>query len=164
MDRQAHRGSEHGMTVKLPLTRAPRRSTSARLVLAAHVQEADYQHTIESALTRRHWSFIHVRKAQLQGNWQTPASKGFPDLLALRGPYQIACELKRDGRYPTPAQRLWLHRFAAVPGCLTWVLRPGDRWDDVSGWLDKPQTAPRIYGWTPQTSHACDTDTESESR
>ncbi len=132
-------------------TTAPKR-LPGRLTLSQRVLEGDFEATVEAALAIRGWQFVHLVPARVGNRTLTAMSKrstpGFPDLLALRRGWQIAAELKVDGRYPTPAQRTWLTLFAAQPRTLVWVLRPGDAWGDVARWLDRPEDAPAIYGWS----------------
>lgn len=124
-------------------------------------QESAWQTTWQEALDGTGWTWLHVRPAILpakgtggKGRWLTPTTKGFPDLLALRDGHLLVVELKIDGRYPAPAQRVWLELFALVPGSLVWVSRPGDQWDDIAGWLQRPDLAPRLYGWEPASAKA----------
>lgn len=92
---------------------------------------------------------VPQRGAEGRGKWLTPATKGFPDLLALRGGHLLVVELKKDSEYPKPAQRVWLELFHLVPGALVWVSRPSDPWPDLTRWLQRPGEAPRLWGWEP---------------
>jgi len=54
---------------------------------------------------------------------------GFPDLVLIRRPRLVVVECKRDGEYPSDAQRGWLDAFAACE-IETYLWRPSD-WADV---------------------------------
>lgn len=125
-----------------------------------HVREDEYQVTLVGALEAARWAVNHTRRAREKRKgrhgqrgedvWLTPTSSpGWPDLVALRGPWLLACEVKQDTNYPTPEQRGWLERFLLVPGALVWVARPRDPWDRVSHWIQHPEDAPRVWGWQP---------------
>ncbi|MET8278225.1 VRR-NUC domain-containing protein [Micromonospora sp. NPDC005174] len=70
----------------------------------------------------------HFRAGMTQaGRWVTAVQgdgKGYPD-LTLAGTRVMVRELKDDGKYPTPDQRLWLAAFERA-GTDVGVWRPKD--------------------------------------
>jgi hypothetical protein len=60
----------------------------------------------------------------------------------------IACEVKSDAGKLIDEQQAWLERFARLPFCRTWVLRPADPWEPITEWLHRPEDAPASFGWT----------------
>lgn len=92
------------------------------------------------ALAQLHkWKVAHFRAAMTRGGrWVTPVQgdgAGFPDLLMVRERDRrvLAVELKVGRNKPTPGQREWLARFAAV-GVAAAVWRP-EMWDEIEGVL-----------------------------
>lgn len=111
--------------------------------------ETEWQRTLVGALNTFGWHHMHVRRTVGRGKqWTTSTSaKGWPDLVALRGPWLVAIEVKTDVGKITPEQIEWLHRFSLLAGGRAWVIRPGDDWDTIVGWLRNPADAPRCHGW-----------------
>lgn len=60
--------------------------------------------------------------------WRTPVtSKGFPDLLLMRGPELVILELKSETGKTTPEQDAWLDRWRKVSSArYVGVCRPRD--------------------------------------
>lgn len=113
------------------------------------LSEAEFQATFVQALGVMGWAHCHVRRSIGKGRrWMTATSAiGWPDVLALRGPWLLAVELKSDAGKLTEEQVQWLGRFALLPHARTWVLRPSDPWDPITRWLQRPEEAPPTFGW-----------------
>ena len=54
---------------------------------------------------------------------------GFPDLTMVRHGRLIFAELKKDGAYPTPEQRRWLHELKRASQKV-YLWRPSD-WREI---------------------------------
>jgi hypothetical protein len=123
----------------------------------ARVSEKDYTRQVTEMLELFKWSTCHVFPLMdSHGVHRTPTTaRGWPDVLALRGPYVIAAELKGyssrgDRGRLRPEQLAWLRRWAQVPTARAWVLDPVDpAFETLVSWARDPLTAPRIYGWNP---------------
>lgn len=117
---------------------------------APKASEADWQRTVEGALTNLGWSWQHVRRTRgRHGEWTTSTSHaGWPDLVALRGALILSIELKSETGSPTDEQLEWLARFARLIGGRAWIVTPVDpEWDTFVRWLRDPEHAPRRHGW-----------------
>lgn len=115
-------------------------------------EEKAFQGTVVSALELYGYEGTHIFPlVDRSGNWRTPTtSPGWPDLVYLRPPRQLAIEVKLDGAPLPEHQRAWLSLFAGVPCCRAWVVRPSTpTWPTFCGWLRRPATAPNAYGFEP---------------
>lgn len=91
--------------------------------------ETQFQARVIQAARLYGWLVHHCRPVQIgPGRWATPiqGDAGFPDLCLARGGVVLLVELKADGKYLAPAQKLW--RDAAGDRWRLW--RPRD-WDEV---------------------------------
>lgn len=99
--------------------------------------ETPLLHTLIDTAPTFGWLAYHALPATMSsGRFITPylGDKGFPDLVLVHPVGGILFrELKGEGHYPTPAQRLWLTRIeqAAKVGVTTGVWRPRDLQDAV---------------------------------
>lgn len=118
---------------------------------AAPVSERDWQRTLVEMLDTFGWTHTHTYPLRTQHGWRTgTTSKGFPDLLCVRGPWVLGIEAKTDKGRATPEQLDWLARFAEIPTGRGWLLRPSDNIDDLARWLTRPGDSPRVHGFTPR--------------
>jgi Holliday junction resolvase len=76
---------------------------------------------------------------------------GWPDLVALKGEYVLAIEVKATKGVVGPQQIEWLERFAAIPTGLAWLLSPKADWQSVINWMHDPSKAPKIHGFVPSS-------------
>ena len=83
------------------------------------------------------WRTLHLRPGlNRRGKWQTAVQgdgAGFPDLLLLKGPWQIAAELKVDKNESRPEQTAWLEAFAET-GAFSYCWRP-EMWNEIEAVL-----------------------------
>jgi hypothetical protein len=99
--------------------------------------EAEFQRQVTDLAEILGWTWVHHRPAQTAHGWRTPVSgplgKGWPDLIMSRGPRLLACELKAQGKKPTPEQVsvLTVLRDAGVE---THVWQPSD-FDEIQAAL-----------------------------
>lgn len=71
------------------------------------------------------WKAMSIQRA-VAGQWQTPASKGFPDLMLVKaGQPIIFAELKRELGRVTPEQTEWLELLSTT-GAIAGVWRPSN--------------------------------------
>lgn len=118
----------------------------------ARVSERDWQKTLVVLLETLGWHVNHVFPLQTKHGWRTgTTASGWPDLVALRGPWLVAIEVKSDKGKAEPDQLIWLQRFALLPCARSWILRPADSVQAVARWLRDPESAPRVHGWQPTT-------------
>ena len=78
---------------------------------AGKISEAELQNAIIQYARLCGWLCAHFRPAQMRsGRWATAmqGDPGFPDLTLVRGERLVFCELKAQGRKPTPEQETWL--------------------------------------------------------
>lgn len=112
--------------------------------------EREWQATLVDLLHTFGYIVEHTYPLRTEHGWRTGSTlRGKPDLVALRVPRLLAIECKRDGEYPTPAQRAVLTLYANVPCARAWVLRPGDDFDAIVAWVRHPAKAPHHYGFDP---------------
>jgi Holliday junction resolvase len=120
----------------------------------SHLSERQWQSTITKRLTEEGYRHQHVYRLRTSdGNWRTSTTaKGWPDIVALRGPYLLAIECKGPAGRIEPGQIEWLESFAEIPTGRGWLLAP-DRtdWQALADWIHDPEHAPRRYGWDPET-------------
>lgn len=93
------------------------------------MNESDFQRRVIDTARRNGWLVYHPLPAMnRRGRYTTPmvGDPGFPDLVIARPGRVMFRELKVDGRYPAPAQRIWLR---ALPDARVW--RPRDFETDV---------------------------------
>lgn len=111
--------------------------------------EKEWQRTLIDTLEFFGWAVNHMRPAMnQQGDWRTAYSApGWPDLVALRGQWLIAIEVKGETTRVQRNQREWLGRFAQLRGGRAWILRPQDSWDSIVHWIRHPEEAPKAYGF-----------------
>jgi len=106
-------------------------------VTAATVREVDWQRTVCETLDVKGWTWNHTRRS-IGGKgkgWVTATTlKGWPDLVAWRGPRLLFIELKADSGRLTAEQQVVLVELqtvaAANPHVGVHVWRPRD-WDRV---------------------------------
>lgn len=75
------------------------------------------------------WRTMHVRPARTVRGWRSPVQgdgKGFPDLLAIRGPRLVVAELKSAKGRLSGEQEEWLDDWRDIPGAEVFVWRPAD--------------------------------------
>ena len=92
---------------------------AARRLLDEAVTEAELQANVLELAGRLGWLSYHTHDSRR-------SAAGFPDLVLVRGDRLVFAELKRERRYPTPAQRHWLAALAAVTTVSAHLWRPSD--------------------------------------
>jgi Holliday junction resolvase len=92
------------------------------------VTEDTWQGQVEDLLTIYGWSAYHDLSGQTSGN----SGRGFPDLVAIRGPELIALELKKMSGRTTREQVAWIKRFNGVETSAAYVVKPNQ-----IAWLEK---------------------------
>ena len=115
--------------------------------------ERPWQRTLVEALETFGYAVQHIYPLRTKNQgWRTSTTaKGWPDLVAIRGQWLIAIEVKGETTRIEDEQRAWLMRFAGLGSqhVRTWVLRPTDDWGQIAAWIASPGLAPRIFGWSP---------------
>lgn len=100
------------------------------LFLPANLSERAFQRTVLRYAKACGWKAFHASRAMYkQGQWCTPYGgdgKGFPDLLLLRPPRLVVCELKTRTGTIRPEQREWLNLFRGIPYAEVYLWRPSD--------------------------------------
>jgi len=99
----------------------------------AAVSEATFQRQVEDLLTIHGWATFHDLTGKTSGN----AAKGFPDIIAIRGPRLIALELKTQNGRVTAEQTEWIARFDRVETTDAHIVRPAD-FDVLEARLRRP--------------------------
>ncbi len=105
-------------------------------VVAAHMSEDHLVGNVVALAGALGWLTHHCRPAHTARGWRTPiqGTAGFPDLILLRGGWQIAAECKTQTGRLTPTQVTWRTAYetlAEVPGggVRYFVWRPVDLLD-----------------------------------
>lgn len=97
------------------------------------------------------WASCHTYPLRTEHGWRTgTTAKGWPDLVALRGEFVVAIEVKSDTGRPTALQLDWLERFALLGSGRAWLVSPSLDTQLLASWLQYPQRAPSRYGFTTQ--------------
>lgn len=110
--------------------------------------EREYQRTIVDLLGATGWEHSHTYPLRTQHGWRTGTTAvGWPDLVALRGPWIVAIEVKSDTGRATTQQLDWLRRFAALDSGLAWLVAPSLDIQTLARWLQYPQLAPAVHGY-----------------
>lgn len=89
--------------------------------------EDDLKKSVLDLCKLLHLRTAHFRAAKTAKGYRTPVEgdgKGWPDLIIV-GRRLIVRELKQDGKYPTPEQRVWIAALEAA-GVDIAVWRPAD--------------------------------------
>lgn len=84
-----------------------------------HVKEDLLEQRILDLCALLHLRTMLINRAVVRGRYVTPykgTGKGWPDLTVVGPGGMLFRELKQDGKYPTPEQRLWLAALAAAGG------------------------------------------------
>jgi Holliday junction resolvase len=84
------------------------------------VTEATWQRQVEDLLTVHGWSAFHDLSGKTSGN----CARGFPDLIAIRGPELLVLELKKMSGRATREQVAWIERFDGVEASEAYVVKP----------------------------------------
>lgn len=116
------------------------------------VTERDWQQTITDTLTMLGYLVCHVFPLQTSKGWKTPTSiRGWPDITAVGRGHILFVEVKGE-RTPVTAEQLQVLEVLATPECArSWIVRPTDDYDTIAGWIARPATSPRRFGWTDDT-------------
>lgn len=107
----------------------PARLTPEQRALRA-ITERQWQGTVEKLMTAHGWTWWHAPDnrpivAKSGRRYVQNVRAGFPDLLAVKGAWIIAAELKRETGKTTEEQDDALAKLAAA-GVETFVWRPSD--------------------------------------
>lgn len=114
----------------------------------AATPEREFHSSITDLLTMLGWASCHTYPLQTRHGWRTgTTATGWPDLVALRGPYVVAIEVKSDTGKPTDDQLVWLARFAALDSGRGWLVDPSLSMQTLAKWLQHPDRAPRSFGY-----------------
>jgi Holliday junction resolvase len=120
----------------------------ARPSRAAVTPERDYQRTIVELLDALGWASCHTYPLRTEHGWRTgTTAKGWPDLVALRGEYVVAIEVKSDTGRVQPEQLTWLQLFAELGSGRAWIVSPRLDFGLLGSWLQYPERAPRRWGF-----------------
>lgn len=110
--------------------------------------EREYQEQLTDLLTVLQWRWFHIYPLQTAHGWRTPTTaKGIPDVIAVRGAYTVAIEVKSDRGAVGAEQLVWLRDWSYLAGGRAWLLRPRDDFQTIVGWLRNPADAPRVHGF-----------------
>lgn len=115
---------------------AERASVAAsRKALERRQSEAEWQQTVMATLQLGGWVCFHINASIVRASPDgirryatavTPQGRGFPDVIALRGPRLVLIELKTERGVVSREQSAWHQRLRLVPGVEVYVLRPSD--------------------------------------
>lgn len=118
------------------------------MTAAARVPERAFQQTIVELLDALGWASCHTYPLQTRHGWRTgTTAKGWPDLVALRGSYVVAIEVKSDTGRATAEQVAWLRRFAELDAGRAWLVDPSTDVQTLARWLQYPEHAPHTHGF-----------------
>lgn len=92
-------------------------------VLCQTISEAAWQKTVTEYLTLRGWLWYHTHRSDR-------SEPGFPDIVAIRPPRLVWCELKKETGQPSPEQYEWLWLGSQIPGLECYLWRPSS-WPEV---------------------------------
>jgi len=92
----------------------------------ARMSETELQNKIIDWATLNGWLHYHTHDSR-----RSPS--GFPDLVLVRAPEIIYAELKAEGKYATPRQRVWIASLKAS-GQEVYLWRPRD-WPEIENRL-----------------------------
>ncbi len=99
--------------------------------MSERVTEKDWQSRVVDLARLFEWRYMHVYPLRRAGGVRTATTtRGWPDLILVKGPLMLAIELKAAAGSTTPEQRDWLEVLAQVPGVQCFVWRPRD-WPQV---------------------------------
>lgn len=115
------------------------------------MKERELQRKLVELLHEFKWHTMHVRPVldANSGQWTTTTSaKGWPDVVALRGIFVLAIEVKGERGKPTTQQLDWLARFAALPTGMAWVVWPSSDLDRLAQLMAYPDEDGRRIGWS----------------
>ncbi len=104
---------------------------------ASHlITEAQFQDTVTEYATLRGWRWTHFRPAKTDKGWRTPlqGSRGFPDLVLVRGLRLIFAEVKSERGILSADQKEWQDDLELVPEIEYYLWRPSD-WDKIEAVL-----------------------------
>lgn len=111
-------------------------ATAQHAQVAAAISEDHLVRNTIALATALGWLAHHCRPAHTDKGWRTPiqGTTGFPDLIAIRGGWQIVAECKTQRGRLTTTQSRWQDAYralAATPGgrVLYFVWRPVDLLD-----------------------------------
>ena len=108
---------------------------ASRRALERRQSEAEWQQTVMVTLQLCGWWCFHIQPSVVRTNADgsrryatavTPQGRGFPDLIAVRGPRLLLVECKTQRGVVSPEQRDWHQRLRLIPGVEVYVLRPSD--------------------------------------
>lgn len=100
-----------------------REVTKARAVLDSSLSEAQFQASVVDLAERRQWRAWHDNDPRRN-------RAGFPDWVFLRPPRLLFVELKKQGGYASPDQRIWLAELSQCVGVESYLWRPSD-WPEI---------------------------------
>jgi hypothetical protein len=93
------------------------------------LSEKQFQAQVTALARLAGWKVFHTYDSRRSPH-------GFPDLVLVRAPRVIFCELKSAAGRPTPAQVAWLADLARCPGVETYLWKPAD-WDELAASLTR---------------------------
>lgn len=96
-----------------------------------YISERDFLATVIEFAEWHHWRVYHVLE---QKRYARRTSKGFPDLLLVRGEALVFAEIKSEEGRLSKAQEEWI--AALVPIAEVFVWRPSD-WVEIVEVLQK---------------------------
>lgn len=124
-------------------------TAKARASRAAKVPERGFQAMIVDLLDTLGYASCHTYPLRTEHGWRTgTTAKGWPDLVALRGEFVVAIEVKSDTGRATSQQLDWLRRFAELGCGRAWLVSPRLDVQLLASWLQYPERAPRRWGFS----------------
>ena len=105
--------------------------------------EASFEAVVAEVARLAGWRVVHFRAARTSRGWRTPTSydaDGWPDLILVRPPRLVFCELKSETGRLSERQSDWLAVLRLLPTAEVFCWRPSD-WDSLVEILTG--TAPR---------------------
>lgn len=110
--------------------------------------EKEFQNTLVELLETLGWAHCHTYPLQTKHGYRTgTTAKGWPDLVALRGEFVVAIEVKSDTGRVTAEQVEWLDRFARLGCGRAWLVDPSLPLQQLAEWLQHPDGAPVVFGY-----------------
>jgi hypothetical protein len=95
--------------------------------------ERSFEATVVEVARLAGWKCVHFRAARTARGWKVPVAydgQGWPDLILVRRPRLLVCELKTETGRLKPEQADWLAVLRLLPQVEVYVWKPSN-WDEL---------------------------------